>query len=158
MNRREFVRRAAAGGLLLAVAAVGLLELTETIRSEEASRPSGLQSPPTATQRAGAPPGYLYLVPQSTVSNEPFEYFVHPTFGESILINFQNEWRAFSATCTHEPCTVQFPGNKIYCPCHGATFDPTTGAVLSGPPPRPLPEYSVQVLDGSIYVSEQATN
>jgi Rieske Fe-S protein len=57
---------------------------------------------------------------------------------------------AFSAICTHNGCTVA-PGNReLDCPCHGSRFDLTTGAVLGGPAPAPLPQIAVVVQDGKV--------
>lgn len=52
--------------------------------------------------------------------------------------------RALSAVCTHEGCTVQYleGDDIIWCACHNGRYD-LDGRVLSGPPPRPLPRYSV---------------
>ncbi|GAC1323131.1 MAG: hypothetical protein NVSMB13_02580 [Mycobacteriales bacterium] len=53
---------------------------------------------------------------------------------------------AFSATCTHQGCTVTgVSGGAIVCPCHGSRFDASTGAVLEGPATRPLPAVAVTV-------------
>lgn len=53
---------------------------------------------------------------------------------------------AFSATCTHQGCTVSsVAGGAILCPCHGSKFDASTGAVLRGPATRPLPAVPVAV-------------
>lgn len=53
---------------------------------------------------------------------------------------------AFSATCTHQGCTVSsVAGGAIVCPCHGSKFDASTGAVLQGPATRPLPAVTVAV-------------
>jgi Rieske Fe-S protein len=48
-------------------------------------------------------------------------------------------YRALSATCTHLGCTVRWESNagQFHCPCHGGVYD-RAGAVVSGPPPRPL--------------------
>lgn len=80
-------------------------------------------------------------------------------FGSSpaLLINTADgELRAFSAICTHLTCTVNYEGETgtIYCPCHNGRFD-LAGNVLSGPPPRPLDAYEVEVSGGDIYVSRK---
>ncbi|HEX5267922.1 MAG TPA: Rieske (2Fe-2S) protein [Acidimicrobiales bacterium] len=59
---------------------------------------------------------------------------------------------AFSATCTHQGCTVDAVQNGVItCPCHGSRFDARTGAVLTGPAPRPLPAVAVVVRNGGVY-------
>jgi len=59
---------------------------------------------------------------------------------------------AFSATCTHQGCTVDAVQNGVItCPCHGSRFDARTGAVLTGPAPRPLPAVAVVVRNGAVY-------
>ncbi len=60
---------------------------------------------------------------------------------------------ALSAICTHLDCVVVWdePTQQIKCPCHAAFFD-SNGAVLSGPAPRPLPSYPINIIDGKIYV------
>ena len=55
-------------------------------------------------------------------------------------------FKAFSATCTHQGCTVaEVAGGTINCPCHGSKFAVADGAVTAGPAPRPLPEKAVTV-------------
>jgi len=50
------------------------------------------------------------------------------------------EFRAFSATCTHLDCIVEYQQEKqrIWCNCHNGQYDPLTGRNVAGPPPRPL--------------------
>ena len=58
----------------------------------------------------------------------------------------QGEYKAFSAVCTHQGCTVAgVEGGRIVCPCHGSQFDISTGAVVQGPATQPLPEKKVTV-------------
>ena len=47
----------------------------------------------------------------------------------------------YSAVCTHLACAVLWrqEDGHLECPCHDGVFDPATGEVLAGPPPRPLP-------------------
>lgn len=58
----------------------------------------------------------------------------------------EGDLRAFSAVCTHLDCTVQYKGDtsQIWCACHDGRYD-LTGANVSGPPPRPLETFAVNV-------------
>jgi cytochrome b6-f complex iron-sulfur subunit len=72
-----------------------------------------------------------------------------------ILIHLEEgKWRAFEQKCTHLSCAVRYRHdiNKIECPCHSGYFNAETGAVLQGPPPRPLPQLQVVIRDEKIYV------
>jgi cytochrome b6-f complex iron-sulfur subunit len=62
--------------------------------------------------------------------------------------------KAYSAVCTHLGCIVGWQQSRgfIQCPCHDGRFNPVTGAVISGPPPRPLPSVQVSIENGKIYV------
>jgi Rieske Fe-S protein len=62
--------------------------------------------------------------------------------------------RAFSATCTHLDCTVQYRDDlhEIWCACHDGHYD-LNGRNVSGPPPRPLEEYRVNLRGDEIVVS-----
>lgn len=50
---------------------------------------------------------------------------------------------AFSAICTHQACMVAPAGKELDCPCHGSVYNATTGAVINGPAPLPLPPVKV---------------
>ena len=67
------------------------------------------------------------------------------------------ELRAFSAVCTHLNCTVQYRSDlsHIWCACHNGHFD-LNGLNISGPPPRPLEPYVVNVKGDQIVVSKKA--
>jgi len=56
------------------------------------------------------------------------------------------EFKAFNAVCTHLECTVQYKADtsQIWCACHNGLYD-LSGTVVSGPPPRPLENYSVKL-------------
>jgi len=62
--------------------------------------------------------------------------------------------RVFSAICTHLGCIVFWNQQKqvIQSPCHDGRFNPVTGAVISGPPPRPLPAYEFEIVKDQVYV------
>lgn len=67
------------------------------------------------------------------------------------------ELRAFSATCTHLSCTVQYREElgHIWCACHNGHFD-LTGQNIAGPPPRPLEAFVVNETADQIIVSKGA--
>jgi cytochrome b6-f complex iron-sulfur subunit len=62
------------------------------------------------------------------------------------------EYRSMSAVCTHLGCTVQYrPDEKqIWCACHNGCYD-LNGKNVSGPPPRALDSFDVQVRGQEIY-------
>lgn len=68
----------------------------------------------------------------------------------------EGEYRAFSATCTHLSCTVQYRTDlhEIWCACHNGMYD-LNGRNVSGPPPRPLESYQVHVRGEDLVVSRK---
>jgi Rieske Fe-S protein len=75
-----------------------------------------------------------------------------------ILIRSETgEFRALSATCTHLDCIVQYRGDlkQIWCACHNGLYD-LKGRNISGPPPRPLDEYAVNIVEDEIHISEMS--
>ena len=70
-------------------------------------------------------------------------------FADQLVVVTQpvkGEFKAFSATCTHQGCPVsEVTDGQIICPCHGSIFDAETGEVLDGPAPSPLEPVEVVV-------------
>ena len=63
------------------------------------------------------------------------------------------EFKAFSAVCTHMGCIVnQISNGTIDCPCHGSQYSITTGDVVAGPAPRPLPAKQIKVSGSSVFL------
>jgi Rieske Fe-S protein len=71
-----------------------------------------------------------------------------------IVTNTEAGIMAYSAVCTHLGCIVGFDSTtrQIVCPCHDGHFNPANGAVISGPPPRPLPPVAVSVEKDQIFL------
>lgn len=69
----------------------------------------------------------------------------------------EQELRAFSVICTHLGCRVHWDqvDGTFLCPCHDGRFD-TSGAVVSGPPPAPLPSFSVRLESDKVWVTVPA--
>ena len=172
VSRRQFIHRVIAASALVAVGIVGLLELVEgqsgnvppqnilTLQQSSTSVQSSLSSTKGTSQSRTqtVPSGYILLAPVTALSGKSSAYFNQPNFGTSLLFSLNGEWKAFSATCTHAPCTVQYSNSQIYWPCHGGTFNPADGSVTGGPPPSRLPEYGVLVQNNNLYVSSQIIN
>jgi len=78
---------------------------------------------------------------------------VHLPEGPVMLEKTGTEVRAFSAICTHLGCIIQWhpEAKKFICPCHQGMYD-INGAVLSGPPPRPLDKLQVKLREGQVFV------
>ncbi len=72
-----------------------------------------------------------------------------------LLRSATGDLKAFSATCTHLDCTVQYRKDfgVIWCACHNGKYD-LNGHNISGPPPRPLNEYRVVVQGDEVFVSK----
>ena len=70
-----------------------------------------------------------------------------------LLRTASGEYRAMSATCTHLSCTVQYRDDQrnVWCACHNGMYD-LNGRNVSGPPPRPLETFEVQVRGQEIFV------
>jgi thiosulfate dehydrogenase [quinone] large subunit len=66
----------------------------------------------------------------------------------AILFRTKTGVFAYSATCTHQGCTVAYQSSNksLYCPCHGAEFDPfKNGDVITGPTRDALPTVKVKI-------------
>ncbi|MFH8976750.1 Rieske (2Fe-2S) protein [Streptomyces sp. NPDC017890] len=64
------------------------------------------------------------------------------------------EFKAFSATCTHQGCAVKSVSDGVInCPCHNSSFSITDGSVQSGPARQPLPAVQITVSGDSIQLA-----
>ncbi len=69
------------------------------------------------------------------------------------VVHLKEGYRVLSAICTHLGCIVQWQkeNQQFFCPCHKGRYRPD-GTVISGPPPRPLDHFRVEVKTGLVYV------
>jgi len=111
--------------------------------------------PPEVTESAAATVT-LPFKPEDVPPNSGriFKYGSRP----GILIRTASgEFRAFSATCTHLGCIVQYRPDlgQIWCACHNGHFN-LNGINVEGPPPKPLDAFDVNVRGEQIVVSRGA--
>lgn len=92
-------------------------------------------------------------IPRSQVPVGGAHFFHFEGHTAVLLQPSPGDFTALSAVCTHLGCIVEWRPERgvLFCPCHAGVFS-TSGKVLSGPPPRPLPSYPVEVVDGEVRI------
>ena len=108
------------------------------------------------------PPQIIEAAQSSVVAGKVSELTVNTgkifKFGTKpgiVLRTTSGEVKAFSATCTHLDCIVQYRSDQkqIWCACHNGQYN-LNGKNIGGPPPRPLDEYVVKISGDDIHVSK----
>ena len=131
VTRREFARYLVLGAGAMAAGNVGLAVWTQ-LRSINTGEPRPI------VELAAVPVGETYL-------------FRYPGDADpAVLLRVADrDVVAFSQKCTHLGCVVYFEPeeDRWHCPCHEGNFAATSGAVLSGPPTRPLGRIDVEIRD-----------
>jgi arsenite oxidase small subunit len=74
--------------------------------------------------------------------------FTYPTPDDHCIMvrTSEDDYVAYSQKCTHLSCAVYYSAknDRLECPCHQGFFSIRDGSVLQGPPPRPLPQITLQ--------------
>jgi Rieske Fe-S protein len=131
--RRTIVAAAGATGLATVLSACG-----GSGSSSGAPADAGTQSASTLAKTADIPEGGGKVFPNEKV------VVTQPSAG-----NF----KAFSAICTHQGCTLSEVANgTINCPCHGSKFNIADGTVAQGPATRPLSAEHITVQGGAVKI------
>jgi len=141
MNRRQFTNWMLAGGLLGWIGSV-LYPVLSFLR------PPKIAEANVNSVKAG-------LASEFAVNSSEIVKFGRKPV---ILIRTDGgDFRAFAATCTHLDCIVQYRTDlkQIWCACHNGLYD-TKGRNVSGPPPKPLEEFAVNIINDEIMVSRIA--
>ncbi len=70
-----------------------------------------------------------------------------------VLTENGQDFDVISNICTHLGCRVRWiaEDGQFHCPCHNGVFA-KDGAVVSGPPPRPLDRFGSKVEEGVLYI------
>ncbi len=136
VTRREFARYLVLGAGTMAAANVGLATWTQ-LRKINVGEPRD-------------------IVALSDVNIGDVHLFHYPTERDPAVLVRLNEREvvAFSQKCTHLGCVVFYEAKeqRWHCPCHEGNFEARTGAVISGPPSRPLGRIQVEVReDGRVW-------
>ncbi len=142
-TRREFCAYACQAASVLAVGAVAGCGGSPTSPSTSA---------PPLTSVTGSVAGRAISVTidaASPLASVGAGATVQTSLGTFLLARTaQDAFTAFSATCTHEACTITgFATSQFVCPCHGSRFS-TAGTVINGPATRALPQFATQFTGG----------
>jgi Rieske Fe-S protein len=74
--------------------------------------------------------------------------FAYPTPRDHCILirTGEEEYVAYSQKCTHLSCAVYLSAkeDRLECPCHKGFFSVRDGSVLQGPPPRSLPQITLE--------------
>ncbi len=131
VTRREFTRYLVLGAGTMAAANVGLAAWTQ-LREINTGEPRAI----VALDEVGVGDTFLFRYPED---RDP-----------AVLLRLTDDQVvAFSQKCTHLGCVVYYQPDEArwHCPCHEGNFDEATGAVISGPPTRPLGRITVEIRD-----------
>ncbi len=158
-DRRDFLSKAAAvvtGGAITAcpvAAGVAVLidPLTRSAGEAQAIRVASLSAIP----ESGEPQQFPVIVEHR---DDAWTRYRHEPIGSVFIrrIPGSKELHVFNASCTHAGCFVAFDesDSKFKCPCHVSVFA-IDGAVLSGPPPRPMDTLEYEIRGDDVYVKFQ---
>ncbi|WP_326751602.1 Rieske (2Fe-2S) protein [Streptomyces hirsutus] len=150
--RRTVVAAAGAAGLAVALTACGgsddssgsSADSTATGGSTDNNEASGNGPDGESDAPAGAALASTADIPEGggKVFADSKVVVTQPTAGE---------FKAFSATCTHQGCAVKSVADGVInCPCHNSNFSIADGSVQSGPATKPLPAMEITVSGDSI--------
>ncbi len=150
LSRRDFVKITTAVlgtimGAVIGLPAIGYL-LAPALKAQKTDTwiPLGKFS--------GFPPGQPTLVTFNRTKANGWEQTVD-SYGVFVVRKSDTEAVVFSNVCTHLSCRVNWKADQkeYVCPCHDGRFG-IDGAVLSGPPPRPLDRYQTKVENDTLSI------
>ena len=130
--------------VLVGAAGVGALGLLAACGGKD-----GSTTPQESTDGGGAAGGTAI----ATTDKVPANGGLIVTSPEPLVITqpASGQFKCFTAVCTHQGCTVgSVKDNTIMCPCHGSTYDASTGDVINGPATKALAEKEITVTGDQI--------
>ncbi|MFH9007924.1 Rieske (2Fe-2S) protein [Streptomyces afghaniensis] len=134
--------------VLLATGATGAVALVAACGGGGDDNGSTSTSSPTGQESTRAPAG------EELTSTDEIPVGGGKIFKDQQVVVTQPEqgrFKAFSAICTHQRCTVaSVSDGTINCVCHGSKFHIADGSVAHGPATRPLPAEKITVEGDSV--------
>ena len=150
LNRRDFIKGTAAaiGGLIGALIGIPSIAFLLSPSLEAVENTDSINLGPLEKYPIGIPTRFDFTLTkvngwERTATN----------YGLYVVRKNESEVRVFSDICTHLGCRVTWHSDQEHyiSPCHDGHFD-IVGNVISGPPPRPLDEFTTRVEDGNLLI------
>jgi len=150
VSRHDFVKIVTASigtliGTFIVIPAIGYL-ISPAVRVKEAEAwvPLG----PLNKYPIGVPK--LFNFTRSKING--WEKTVN-SYGVFVIRKDENKIKVLSNICTHLGCLVSWHSDLQHyvSPCHNGHFD-IIGNVVSGPPPRPLDEFTTKIENDNLYI------
>lgn len=92
--------------------------------------------------------GYV-TVASATEAPDEGELELFDVNGTPVTVaNVEGQLHGFSDTCSHAECSLaegELEENQVVCPCHGGSFDVTTGEVMAFPPKQKIATFPVRI-------------
>jgi Rieske Fe-S protein len=140
--------------VLLATGATGAVALVAACGGGGDDNGSASTSSPTGQETAGGETAGQETAGRDLAATDEIPVGGGKIFKEEEVVVTQPEqgrFKAFSAICTHQRCTVaSVSDGTINCVCHGSKFDIADGSVAHGPATRPLPAEKITVEGNSV--------
>jgi len=136
-GRRSVMKAAAV--VAVPVVGVGAVAACSSSGSKSSGGSGGANSSPVSVPSSSVPVGGGF------VDADKLVVVTQPVAGT---------YKAFTAVCTHQGCTVKdVSNNQIHCPCHGSIFSAQDGSVLSGPASTPLAPMTATLSGANVQVT-----
>jgi Rieske Fe-S protein len=152
MNRRNFLSAAITGIGALITAGLGIPAIMYIVAPASQGEATGnwIHLGAASKVEIGLPTLFKAKVTRQTgwITNET-------EISAYVLTQDGRDFVAMSNVCTHLGCRVRWVAERkqFFCPCHSGVFD-DQGAVVSGPPPRPLDRFKLKVENGQLFIQE----
>ena len=150
ISRHDFVKTVTAFlgtliGTVIGLPAIGYL-VSPALRAKEAT--AWIPLGPLKNYPIGVPKAFNFT--RSQING--WEKTIN-SYGVFVIRKDETQVLVLSNICTHLSCRVSWRSDLQHyvSPCHNGHFD-MIGNVISGPPPRPLDEFSTKIEDGNLYI------
>lgn len=151
ISRRDFMKATIAAiggfiGLATSIPALGYL-ISPALRENKST--DSINLGPLEKYPIGATPSFFDF----TISQQNGWERTALSYGVFVVRKDDKTVQVLSNVCTHLGCRVRWHADiqHYVSPCHDGHFD-LSGKNISGPPPRPLDEFTTKIENGNLFI------